>query len=247
MKRLDKAHKMANMVKEAHRLENEFLTLRKETHVLETELESTTKEIDRLNEKMNLIGLKKAELFYYERETAEALNHLTEVLKELKKEAIGKQSQEEKISAKFSKKKEEIQTIWDNATRIHIHSLKISQSKDIPAYDHYYYIPELDTHQILCSNSSESLFSNTIDFRDFFKDYGFPTEGKYINNRVGVGSKNILRTIINDLFSKKDYSSWEEVIEDIKTIPQIYPRPLEFESASKYSERININHKRRQM
>lgn len=142
-----------------------------------------------------------------------------------------------RIERTLKKNRERAAQMWDSFTRILIASTKIEGKTNDDLYDCFYYIPEIDDHDIKLSHGESGVRPNTIDLREFFINAGFPEVHRAYDNRRTIFCKNILRFIINDLFSKYEYSSWEEVREDLIRIPDTYPIPNAYEQVESYKSR----------
>ena len=109
-----------------------------------------------------------------------------------------------------------------NATRILI---KTTHPIEARAYRHLYYLMELDEIESL-SSDKQSGYAD-IDLSKMFDKFRFPMDERgdiRTNSHMAKRSRAIMRSIIDDMFSKKAYQSWSEVKEDLLKVQASYEK-----------------------
>ncbi len=125
-----------------------------------------------------------------------------------------------------------IREIYDTATKV----LISSQKKD-EEYYHFYYLVELD--RVYLRESDNPNEHCDIDMRDYFESFNFPTNTKNHSTTLRYAHA-IMKSLILDLFSRKDYQSWEEVKQDLLRIREEYSLPTEPLKQPVYEKKNNI-------
>jgi hypothetical protein len=175
------------------------------------------------------------------KEYADKLSNRSNTIKNrityLDETASDHQQAKETLINELEANRSKIREVYNNTTRILIATTKDTiNNEDI--YQHFYYLADLDIIQTYRSNSYDNYDQNAVDLRSFFSHIGLPKTNEIDTSITLWFTIEIIRKIINDLFSKKEYHTWKEVKIDIEKISENYKYPEYRETHQKYEKRV---------